>query len=134
MSAAEASSSPVPWTVVGPWKASRAWVLPGDIRVFVVVPLIVVWIVLATSRLPSMVPPVQESLPPPTRVPGPKNSAFPVSVRVLPAATDTPVARVWCAPRSNWSVPPPLMPTPGLNSPTPAVTSSRLPGPTETVP
>src|SRR5580704_14286953 len=113
MSAAKASTGPAPSTVVGPWKASSAWVLPGDISIFLVVPLTVVWIAFATSRLPSMVPPVQENLPPPTNVPGPKNSAFPVSVMVLPAATDTPVARVWCAPRSNWSVPPPPMPAPG---------------------
>src|SRR5512142_1794753 len=87
-----------------------------------------------TSRLPSMVPPVQENLPAPTKVPGPENSAFPVSVIVLPAVMDTPVARVIDAPISNWSVPPPdrLLPAPKV--PGPPITSSRLPGPTDTDP
>ena len=76
MFAAKASSGPEPWTVVGPWKASRAGVLPGDIRIFLAVPLTVVWMVLATLRLPSMVPPVHENAPPPVKLPGPKNSAF----------------------------------------------------------
>src|ERR1051326_8563115 len=52
MSAAKVSSGPVPWMVVGPWKARRACVLPGEVRLLAAVPLTVVWIVLATSRLP----------------------------------------------------------------------------------
>src|SRR5215472_7471453 len=54
MFAWKASSGPEPWTVVGPWKASRDGGLPGDMKIFFAVPLTVVWIVLATSRLPSM--------------------------------------------------------------------------------
>ncbi len=134
MSAAKASTGPAPSTVVGPWKASREWVLPGDISCFLVVPLTVVWMLLPTSRLPSMVPPVQENLPLPTKVPGPKNSAFPVSVMVVLVLMNTPVASVIDAPISNWSVPPPLRLAPGPNAPGPPVTSSRLPGTTWTEP
>jgi hypothetical protein len=67
-------------------------------------------------------------------VPGPKNSAFPVSVIVLPAPIDTPVASVIVAPISNCSVPPPVTSEPAPNSPGPPVISSRLPGPTTTDP
>src|SRR5215467_1832917 len=100
----------------------------------VAVPLCVVWMVLATSRLPSIVPPDQENLPAPMKLPGPKNSAFPVSAMVVPAPMDRPVARVMWAPCSNWSVPPPLTSPPAVISPGPPMTSSRLPGPTETDP
>src|SRR5690349_20817541 len=80
------------------------------------------------SRLPSMVPPDQENLPAPVKVPGPRNWAFPVSVTVVPEPMDTPDARVIAAPMSNCSVPPPLMWLPVPNEPGPPMTSITPPG------
>src|SRR5579859_185773 len=57
--------------------------------------------VLATSRFPMMVPPVHENVPLPVKLPGPDNSAFPVSTTVVAAAIDTLAARVNASPRSN---------------------------------
>ena len=61
--------------------------LVGEVRFLVAVPLIVVVMPLATSRLPLMVPPLQENFPPPVKLPGPENLAFPASDMALPAPT-----------------------------------------------
>src|SRR5579859_7782956 len=90
--------------------------------------------VLATSRFPMMVPPVHENVPLPVKLPGPDNSAFPVSTTVVAAAIDTLAARVNASPRSNSTAPPPLRWSPAVSVPGPPNTSSTLPGPTDTEP
>ena len=85
----------------------------GEVKLLTAVPLMAVPMPLPTSRLPSMVPPVQEKLPVPVKPPVPRNVAPPVWSTVVPAAIDTPVARVILALWSNSSVPPPLMPALG---------------------
>src|SRR5580704_736853 len=124
------STSPDPASVVWPWKARTTGAEVGEVRFLVAVPLMVVPMPLPTSRLPLMVPPVHEKLPVPVKLPVPRNVAPPVWSTVVPAPIDTPVARAIWALWSNSSVPPPLRPAPGLNSPGPTVTCSLLPSPT----
>src|SRR5215469_15728879 len=52
------STSPDPCRVVAPCRVSAVGLLVGDVMVLVAFPLIAVVIVLATPRLPSMVPPL----------------------------------------------------------------------------
>ena len=103
-------------------------------KLLTAVPLMVVAMVLATLRLPLMVPPVHANFPAPVKLPGPKNFPFPVSAIVLPGPMDTGEARLIAALCSNCRVPPPLRVLPALSSPGPPITSSTLPRPTDAAP
>jgi hypothetical protein len=118
---------------VAPCRVSAVGVLLGEVRLLALVPLIVVVMVLPTSRLPLMVPPLQAKLPAPVKLPGPRNVPRP-SFTVVPDWICTLLARVIEAFCSKSRVPPPVMITPGLNSPGPTVSISVLPAPTSTVP